>query len=114
MLSIQLTAYQNKVRSDYGSLSPFIALMETNIAQSFDPKMDTLRGKLQEAQDHRKHVQEAEAIGGGIAGGAAIGAGLGLLGGPFAPITVTAGAIGGAIIGGVIGAVGAAKIAGWF
>ena len=88
--------------------------METNIAQSFDPKMDILRGKLQEAQDHRKHVQEAEAIGGGIAGGAAIGAGLGLLGGPFAPITVTAGAIGGAIIGGVIGAVGAAKIAGWF
>jgi hypothetical protein len=114
VLPTQLTAYQNKVRSDYGSQSTYIALMETNIAQSFDPKMETLRGKLQEAQDHRKHVQEAEAVGGGIAGGAAIGAGLGLLGGPFAPITVTAGAIGGAIIGGVVGAVGAAKIAGWF
>jgi hypothetical protein len=110
----QLTVYQDKVRKEYGSQSPHIGMMETSIAQAFDPKMDILRGKLQEAQDHRKHVQEAEAIGGGIAGGAAIGAGLGLLGGPFAPITVTAGAIGGAIIGGVVGAVGAAKIAGWF
>jgi hypothetical protein len=110
----QLTVYQDKVRKQYGSQSPHIGEMETEIAKAFDPKMDILRGKLQEAQDHRKHVQEAEAIGGGIAGGAAIGAGLGLLGGPFAPITVTAGAIGGAIIGGVVGAVGAAKIAGWF
>lgn len=114
MLPTQLTTYQNKVRTDYGSQSTYIGLMETNIAQSFDPKMDILRGKLEEAKLHRQHVQEAEAIGGGIAGGAAIGAGLGLLGGPFAPITVTAGAIGGAVIGGVIGAVGAAHIAGWF
>jgi hypothetical protein len=40
---------------------------------------------------------------GSVAGGAAIGAGLGMMGGPFAPITVAAGALAGAIIGGVAG-----------
>lgn len=38
--------------------------------------------------------------------GAVAGAGAGLLGGPFAPITSTAGAIGGALIGGTVGLVG--------
>lgn len=42
------------------------------------------------------------AIAAGAGTGAAAGAALGLCGGPFAPITSTAGAIGGAIVGGVI------------
>ena len=54
-------------------------------------------------------VSRAGGTGVGIAGGAAVGAGtgaaLGTIGGPFAPFTVTAGAIGGAIIMGVIGGV---------
>lgn len=41
-------------------------------------------------------------VGGGIAGGAATGAAFGLLGGPFAEITVP----GGAIVGGIIGGIG--------
>jgi len=113
VLPMQLTAYQDKVRTEYGSRSEAAGTMEGEIAKAMDPKMDILRQNLEEAKQHRKHVQELEAIGGGIAGGAAIGAGLGLLGGPFAPITVAGGAIGGAIVGGVLGLAAAAKIA-WF
>lgn len=47
---------------------------------------------------------DAALAGAGV--GAVAGAGAGLLGGPFAPLTSTAGAIGGAVIGGVLGLTG--------
>ena len=46
------------------------------------------------------------ATAGGGATGTGIGAGLGLLGGPFAPLTSTGGAISGGLIGGIIGLIG--------
>lgn len=54
----------------------------------------------------------ANGAGAGAAVGAITGGGLGLLGGPFAPITVTGGATAGGVISGGIGAVGG-FIAGW-
>ncbi|WP_165006934.1 hypothetical protein [Neisseria yangbaofengii] len=54
----------------------------------------------------------ANGAGAGAAAGGLAGAGLGLLGGPFAPVTVTGGAAGGALIGGGIGAIGGFA-AGW-
>lgn len=54
----------------------------------------------------------AAGAGAGGAVGAAVGGGIGLLGGPFAPITVTGGATAGGVIGGAAGAIGG-FLAGW-
>ena len=63
-----------------------------------------------EASRAEQGVQVAGAVAGQAATGAAVGAGigasLGLLGGPFAPVTVSGGAIAGAGIGAIVGGVG--------
>jgi RHS repeat-associated protein len=57
-------------------------------------------------------IGEVSGAGGiGAIGGGAIGAGIGLLGGPFAEVTVPGGALVGGIIGGVVGAVGGGILA---
>lgn len=96
--SIQRNTYLDRLRSQYGSQSPYSASMVNSIISMLQPRLAQLRQHLQEAKDHRERVQGLSAIGAGIAGGAAIGAGIGVWG-------FGVGALPGAVIGGVVGGV---------
>lgn len=68
---------------------------------SFAEYVKMIKKRMEQENTYYSERNDLYAACKGALGGAITGAGLGTLGGPFAPITVTAGAVGGAIIGGV-------------